>query len=284
MPAGLSCVADAVVVCGPGTHADGNRCVQDAATIFELRMATTSVPADGYSKIPVLALGRNADGTPSTADVVLWVSRPGSGTFSPALFRLGAMGTTSYFVPCSHANAGCTGTTEIRLSLASDPATPVATIAVDIVAPAGVGSPAPCLAGGDVLFFDGSGWVFTGTQTVTVGTFTPYAATDDVSLWIVPSDPKQGLWWDVEFSSRQLGLPLTTQVYDGAERAAFASPGHPGIDIGGDGRGCNTIAGRFQIHELAWMGASLASFTASFEQFCEESPANVLRGCVHYQQ
>jgi hypothetical protein len=47
--------------------------------------------------------------------------------------------------------------------------------------------------------------------------------------------------------------------------------------------GC-TISGRFQVHELGWTGSSLAGFTATFEQFCEQNPANVLRGCVHYAQ
>jgi hypothetical protein len=70
-------------------------------------------------------------------------------------------------------------------------------------------------------------------------------------------------------------------TYEGAERAAFASAGHPGIDIGGDGRGCNTISGRFQVEEITWEGATLTAFTASFERHCEEeTPA--LRGCVHY--
>jgi hypothetical protein len=284
---GSACVADLVVVCGEGTHLDGGRCVQDASTVFELRVAAARISADGYSKVPVLALGHNADGTPSTADVILWVSRPGAGTFEPMLFRLGAMGTTSWFVPCSAADAGCTGTFEIRLSLASDPGSVLATTGpLELVEPAGVGSPAPCLVGGDVLFFDGSGWIFTGTQTVTLGTFTTsaYTAADWVDLRVTPSDPGQGLWWHLDFSSRQLEQPLRTQVYEGAQRAAFASPGHPGIDVGGDGRGCNAISGRFQIHELDWMGGTLSRFTATFEQFCEQSPSNVLRGCVHFEQ
>jgi prepilin-type processing-associated H-X9-DG protein len=283
---GNACVADDLVVCGPGTHVDEDRCVQDASTAFELRVATTEITADGYSKIPVLALGRNADGSPSAADMIVAVSRPGAGTFTPALFRLGAMGTTSYFVPCSHASAGCTGPFEIRLFLASDPSTVVATTGpLELVAPEGVGSPAPCLGAGNVLFFDGSGYIFNGTQAVTVGTFTTSQATaDTVRIWVEPSDPAQGLWWDVELSSRELGQPLGTQVYEGAQRAPFASPGHPGIDIGGDGRGCNTISGRFQIHDLDWSGTSLSRFTATFEQFCEQSPTNVLRGCVHYEK
>jgi prepilin-type processing-associated H-X9-DG protein len=283
---GSLCVANDVVACGPGAHADAGRCVQDASTVFELRIATTAITADGYTKVPVLALGRNADGSSSAADVILGVSRPGAGTFTPTLFRLGAMGRTSYFAPCSHANAGCTGPFEIQLFLASDPSTVVATSGpLELVAPAGVGSPAACLGGGNVLFFDGSGYIFSGTQTVTLGTFTTAQTTaDTVRIWVTPSDPAQGSWWDVELSSRELGQPLTTQVYGGAQRAPFASPGHPGIDIGGDGRGCNTISGRFEIHELEWSETTLSRLTATFEQFCEQAPTNVLRGCVHFER
>ncbi|MFT3913743.1 MAG: hypothetical protein QM704_06445 [Anaeromyxobacteraceae bacterium] len=282
---GAQCVPDAVLSCGAGTHLDVDRCVADATTTFELRVAGTSLTADGYSKFPVLVLGRNADGTPSNADVILWSSRPGSGTFTPSLFALGPFGRTVSFVPCSAASQGCTGPTEFLLALASAPDVVVAKVGpVQLTAPAGVGSAAPCLLGGNALYFDGSGYIFTGTQTVTDGAWsTPNSSASAVRLWLTPSQRSQGLWWDLEFSSTQLGQPLAAQVYEGAERAPFASPGHPGIDIGGDGRGCNTISGRFQIHELAWAGTALSRFTASFEQFCEQAPTNVLRGCVHYE-
>jgi hypothetical protein len=104
-----------------------------------------------------------------------------------------------------------------------------------------------------------------------------------VRIHVTPSSSDQGLWWDLWFSSNQIGAPLTTQVYENAERAPFASPNHPGIDIGGDGRGCNTISGRFEIHDIAWSSV-LSRFTATFEQFCEQNPSNVLRGCVHFEQ
>lgn len=271
------------VKCGPGTERQGNECLPVA--LFDLRAAVSSIPADGFSKVPVLAIGRNADGTPSTAQVALSVSRLGSGTFSPAVFQLGPLGTTSQFVPCSDASAGCAGPTEIRLSLASNPSNVLATLPMTLAAPTGVGTPAPCLVGGDVMFFDGSGFIFNGTETVTVGSFTaPVQSADDVAFTITPSNPGQGSIWNLEFTSVQLGQPLAIQVYDDAQRAPFASPGHPGIQIFGDGRACNTIAGRFQLHDLVFASGVLRRFTATFEQFCEQDPANVLRGCVHFEQ
>lgn len=43
------------------------------------------------------------------------------------------------------------------------------------------------------------------------------------------------------------GEVLAPGVYDDAQRAPFREAGRPGIDISGDGRGCNTVAGRFEV-------------------------------------
>src|SRR5918992_442224 len=43
------------------------------------------------------------------------------------------------------------------------------------------------------------------------------------------------------------GQVLAPGVYDDAQRAPFREAGHPGIDISGDGRGCNTVTGRFEV-------------------------------------
>ena len=79
----------------------------------------------------------------------------------------------------------------------------------------------------------------------------------------------------------QLGTALTPGVYEMAQRASFAQPGHPGIDIGGDGRGCNTITGRFQVKDYTRDATGVVSATISFEQHCEGGPS-VLNGCIHY--
>jgi hypothetical protein len=47
------------------------------------------------------------------------------------------------------------------------------------------------------------------------------------------------------------GQPLVPGVYEHAERAAFRSAGHPGLDINGDGRGCNDVGGAFAVRDLA---------------------------------
>jgi hypothetical protein len=52
--------------------------------------------------------------------------------------------------------------------------------------------------------------------------------------------------------------------------------------VSGDGRGCNTLTGDFQIETLDVTGGSLHAFTATFLQHCDGGAA--LRGCVHFEQ
>ena len=293
------CVADSDggPRCGPGTVLEGGECiaVTDAGAdsgraFYDVRIGATTVPGDGYSRIPVLAIARDASGSPLTTNVILGLSRLGAGTVTPFQLPLGALGGTSGFTPCSTAlSAGCAGKVRVVMALASDPAVIVAQSSeIDIVPPTGVGSTAACAVAPNAIFFSGDlgDWVHPGADTITDGVWTsaaisPPAAPDYAYLNFVPTTRSQGLWWSFWFSTEQLGLPMSTQVYDNAERAPFASPGHPGIDISGDGRGCNTITGRFQVDTLTVVGGQLMELLASFEQHCEGGFA-ALRGCVHY--
>jgi hypothetical protein len=272
--------------CGPGTHDDGNgKCVPNSGAVYEVRVGVQKIDADGYSKIPVFVIGTNADGTPATDKVVLVPSVSYAATLEPAVVKLTPTGATTYLTPCnSAAIPTCLGDFVINLALASAPGTVVAkSPTLTLVAPSGVGSTAACLGGGNVIFYDGNDWVYNGTETISQGAWSISGSTSDITVHVTPSSSSQGYWWDLEFSSRELNQPLMAQVYNNAERAPFASPGHPGIDIGGDGRGCNTITGRFQIEDLTMSGSTIQSFTATFEQHCEGGQA-VLRGCVHFEQ
>ena len=88
-------------------------------------------------------------------------------------------------------------------------------------------------------------------------------------------------WWYLDFGAPNTE-PLAVGSYNGAARFAFRGPGQPGLDVSGDGRGCNTLTGRFTVLELALGGGGeVVSFRASFEQHCEgATPA--LRGEVRY--
>lgn len=72
----------------------------------------------------------------------------------------------------------------------------------------------------------------------------------------------------ISFRSIQ-GTPLTRGTYVDAERAPFASPGHPGLDILYGGLGCNRLTGGFTIHQISFDAGLLDQFSASYNQTCE---------------
>jgi hypothetical protein len=81
--------------------------------------------------------------------------------------------------------------------------------------------------------------------------------------------PDYSHWWYLDFgppSSRTFAI----NQYEGAQRFAFHSPTMPGLDISGDGRGCNTLAGRFFLSDLAFnTDGTIARLAIDFEQHCE---------------
>ena len=78
------------------------------------------------------------------------------------------------------------------------------------------------------------------------------------------------------------GEELAIGTYTGAVRSAFRGPGEPGIDIGGQGVGCNTTAGSFTVQEITVDGGgTLVAFSASFQQQCGNI-TNLLYGEVRY--
>ncbi len=65
------------------------------------------------------------------------------------------------------------------------------------------------------------------------------------------------------------GQKLTPGVYEGAVRA-FIMPSQPGLELTLDGRGCNTISGRFEVQEAVYGPYNyLERFRGHFEQHCE---------------
>ena len=76
--------------------------------------------------------------------------------------------------------------------------------------------------------------------------------------------------------------PLAVGVYTGATRFPFNAANEPGLDVYGDGRGCNELTGRFEVFEIVYgAGNQIQSFRATFEQHCEGgTPA--LRGEVRF--
>jgi len=90
-----------------------------------------------------------------------------------------------------------------------------------------------------------------------------------------------GVFWYLDFAAPG-NQPLTVGTYTGATRFPFQSPSQPGLSVSGDGRGCNTLTGSFQVLEVSYgAGATIDSFDATFEQHCEGF-APALRGEVRF--
>ncbi len=88
-----------------------------------------------------------------------------------------------------------------------------------------------------------------------------------------------GRSWQAHFQAPK-GVPLRVGTYEGATRSSFQRDTDPGLDIYGEGRGCNTLTGRFTVREADFSpSGQVRQFWATFEQHCENM-APALRGDV----
>jgi hypothetical protein len=183
---------------------------------------------------------------------------------------------------------------------------------------AGIDVTTACLVNDDIFVIAGSDWVHSGPPLVIEGgTGWSVDVTDDATGRPDRVAVGIGANWGAVFSTIALGTPLAVGTYTGAERESFEDPNHPGLSVSGDGAGCNTLTGQFEVLSItvapddagtssdagASTDASISldagvstdagaptdgavphfSFTATFEQHCEGGSAfNV--GCVHVVQ
>ncbi|MEO8360708.1 MAG: Calx-beta domain-containing protein [Vicinamibacteria bacterium] len=86
--------------------------------------------------------------------------------------------------------------------------------------------------------------------------------------------------WSFQFEP-PAGGTLLPGAYENVQRHGTSGSG--GLDVGGDHRGCNLVAGRFVIYQVAYDPGSgqPTSLTADFEQHCEGSP-QALFGSIRY--
>lgn len=90
-------------------------------------------------------------------------------------------------------------------------------------------------------------------------------------------------FWYVDLAA-PLGSELVVAAYEGATRSSFRQPGEPGLDVTGDGRGCNMLYGRFDVLEAEYdvQTGEVVRFAADFEQHCESPSAPALLGAIRY--
>lgn len=103
------------------------------------------------------------------------------------------------------------------------------------------------------------------------------ASTDNRSL-SVSINAENGDWWSIDLAA-PLGRKLEAGSYPEATRYPFNGAG-AGLDVSGEGRGCNQLTGSFVINEVAFgPHGYVETLDATFEQHCEGGTA-ALRGQV----
>jgi hypothetical protein len=82
-------------------------------------------------------------------------------------------------------------------------------------------------------------------------------------------------FWSASFSG-PAGVALRPGAYEGATRHGF-NRATPGLAVSGESRGCNSVGGRFVIHDIDLQNNRINRFHASFVQRCDNS-AGLLSG------
>lgn len=89
--------------------------------------------------------------------------------------------------------------------------------------------------------------------------------------------------WTLNFAAPG-DVELSNGFYDMATRYPFQDASEPGLSISGDGRGCNTLSGSFDVHSVIFDAqGEVEYFDASYTQYCGASQA-ALTGRVTVDQ
>lgn len=116
--------------------------------------------------------------------------------------------------------------------------------------------------GGDYIGGGVSRFFVNGPDSVTVSGTAAY-------LTVAVSGGPYGDGYSMDFAAPP-GQKLHPGLYTGAQRAPFRETGHPGIDISGNGRGCNTDSGRFDVKQIVTRSdGSVSRLWLTYEQHCE---------------
>jgi S1-C subfamily serine protease len=108
----------------------------------------------------------------------------------------------------------------------------------------------------------------------TDGRFSSYARDqnrDGLPDYVVIEFRGQNNNWSLDFTTHGLDSNMEIGTYANCQRAAF-SDGTAGLEIHGNGRGCNTVEGKFTVFDVQYEKRNgqfvIISFSASFEQDC----------------
>lgn len=159
-----------------------------------------------------------------------------------------------------------TGATAVALTVVAAPAGAAP-------APAGTTSVSLVSAAGD---FVGAGRTYAYADPATIG-LTGTAAELTVSVQTATD------WWFLNLAAPR-GEQFRPARYPDAERAPFRTGRAPGLDVFGNGRGCNQVWGSIAVDQISVEpDGTVSMLDATFVQHCESASAPALRGAVHYR-
>jgi hypothetical protein len=135
------------------------------------------------------------------------------------------------------------------------------------------GSATLAQAGQNIFYFtsDPGDYIGGGQEVVYTDLEAAFTAYDNYGGGVSASVTTPGFehWWYLDFVPATGTLQVGT--YPLAERFPFQQPGHPGLSVSGDGRGCNTLTGQFTVRELVrdTVTGQIQAFAIDYEQHCE---------------
>ncbi len=117
-----------------------------------------------------------------------------------------------------------------------------------------------------------------GTITSDDGTFTVTGNDTSLNVFITST---AGDFYTVSLAAPS-GEVLRPGVYNKAERAPFRTGRSPGLDVSGNGAGCNEIWGSFVINQIEATNSTVSRLDATFVQHCESPRSPRFKGALLY--
>lgn len=110
---------------------------------------------------------------------------------------------------------------------------------------------------------------FDGSMSVTASDAGASGVPEYLSVYFLGTD--LGTFASLDFATNKLGVDLAPGSYTNVQRASFAAAGYAGLDVGFNGRGCNTVTGSFNVLDAVYVGTKVQRFDATFVENCDST-------------
>src|SRR5689334_17874557 len=127
------------------------------------------------------------------------------------------------------------GATSVLFALLMVPAFPVRPVGASV--------------GVTAAFFDGEhdSYIFQGRAEFSSVVFNGFRGANGLMFTVSNSTLSYEVWF-----APPAGSPLVSGTYNDAQRLDFRAAGHPGLELFGEGTGCNQVFGRFIVDDATY--------------------------------